>query len=249
MKKLLLILLCLPMIGFGQPYLNSTSVWLVSDADVFTWQSNDYQFYINGSTTINLYNYHNIYMQGFHNTIPATTPTPISSGPSYLREDGPKWYVYNQTTGVDELLCDFSLTVGNDISSFTASFFLTPPPVITSITNVTLFGSSVRKHFHLDNGFSFIEGVGNLAGLFSGYAQAIEYASGLDCYIQDNQNWGLYNDSLCNLFISSVNTNIVDTNKELLKVTDLLGRETKETNQPLFYIYDDGTVEKRIVIE
>jgi hypothetical protein len=39
------------------------------------------------------------------------------------------------------------------------------------------------------------------------------------------------------------------TNKELLKVADLLGRETKETNQPLFYIYDDGTVEKRIVIE
>jgi len=39
------------------------------------------------------------------------------------------------------------------------------------------------------------------------------------------------------------------TNKELLKVTDLLGRETKQTNQPLFYIYDDGTVEKRITIE
>ena len=39
------------------------------------------------------------------------------------------------------------------------------------------------------------------------------------------------------------------TNKELLKVTDLLGRKTKQTNQPLFYIYDNGTVEKRIVIE
>jgi len=38
-------------------------------------------------------------------------------------------------------------------------------------------------------------------------------------------------------------------NKELLKVTDLLGRETKQTNHPLLYIYDDGTVEKRIVIE
>ena len=37
--------------------------------------------------------------------------------------------------------------------------------------------------------------------------------------------------------------------KALLKVTDLLGRETKKTNQPLFYIYDDGTVEKRIVID
>ena len=39
------------------------------------------------------------------------------------------------------------------------------------------------------------------------------------------------------------------TSKELLKITDLLGRETKQTNQPLFYIYNDGTVEKRIVIE
>ena len=38
-------------------------------------------------------------------------------------------------------------------------------------------------------------------------------------------------------------------NKELLKITDLLGRETKQTNQPLFYIYNDGTVENRIVIE
>jgi len=40
------------------------------------------------------------------------------------------------------------------------------------------------------------------------------------------------------------------TNKELLKVTDLLGRETKGTkNEPLFYIYDDGTVDKKIIIE
>jgi len=35
-------------------------------------------------------------------------------------------------------------------------------------------------------------------------------------------------------------------NKELIKITDLLGRKTK---QPLFYIYDDGTVEKKIIIE
>jgi hypothetical protein len=40
------------------------------------------------------------------------------------------------------------------------------------------------------------------------------------------------------------------TNKKLLKITDLLGRETKGfKNEVLFYIYDDGTVEKRIVIE
>ena len=42
----------------------------------------------------------------------------------------------------------------------------------------------------------------------------------------------------------------INTNRKLIRVTDLLGKKIKnETNQPLFYIYDDGTVEKRIVIE
>ena len=42
----------------------------------------------------------------------------------------------------------------------------------------------------------------------------------------------------------------IDINKKLIKVIDLLGRETKRTkNEVLFYIYNDGTVEKRIVIE
>jgi hypothetical protein len=50
----------------------------------------------------------------------------------------------------------------------------------------------------------------------------------------------------------SSTTNILapNPNKKLLKVVDVLGRETHPNkNVPLFYIYDDGTVEKRIVIE
>ena len=36
----------------------------------------------------------------------------------------------------------------------------------------------------------------------------------------------------------------------LMKVVDVLGSESKPTpNVPLFYRYDDGTVEKRIVVE
>ena len=49
--------------------------------------------------------------------------------------------------------------------------------------------------------------------------------------------------------LSSVGIEEQTTNKELLKVTDLLGIATNATNQLLFYIYNDGTVEKRIVIE
>ena len=37
--------------------------------------------------------------------------------------------------------------------------------------------------------------------------------------------------------------------RKVVKVTDLLGRATKATNQLLFYIYNDGTVEKKVIIE
>jgi hypothetical protein len=49
------------------------------------------------------------------------------------------------------------------------------------------------------------------------------------------------------------NPNAIDEqnqNKTLLKITDVLGRKSKGTKDtPLFYIYDDGTVEKKIIIE
>ena len=39
-------------------------------------------------------------------------------------------------------------------------------------------------------------------------------------------------------------------NKKLLTITDILGREIKEMkNTLLFYLYDDGTLEKRIILE
>jgi len=39
-----------------------------------------------------------------------------------------------------------------------------------------------------------------------------------------------------------------ESEKELIMITDLLGKEAKETkNQLLFYIYDDGTVEKKLI--
>ena len=43
---------------------------------------------------------------------------------------------------------------------------------------------------------------------------------------------------------------ITNTERALVKITDMLGQETPyRRNTPLFYIYNDGTVEKRIVIE
>jgi hypothetical protein len=49
---------------------------------------------------------------------------------------------------------------------------------------------------------------------------------------------------------STFNIPLTNPNRKLEKVTDILGRESNlENNTPLFYIYDNGAVEKRIIIE
>ena len=57
------------------------------------------------------------------------------------------------------------------------------------------------------------------------------------------------NDVITFNVVNSVGIEEHISHKKLLRTIDFFGRETKQTNQPLFYIYDDGTVEKRIVIE
>jgi hypothetical protein len=53
----------------------------------------------------------------------------------------------------------------------------------------------------------------------------------------------------------SITTNIyeepnISSVKELLKITTILGQPTKpKSNTPLFYIYNNGTVEKKIILQ
>jgi hypothetical protein len=54
----------------------------------------------------------------------------------------------------------------------------------------------------------------------------------------------------CEAIYDQTSINEKSQNKTLLKITDVLGRKSKGTkNTPLFYIYDDGTVEKKLMIE
>ena len=62
--------------------------------------------------------------------------------------------------------------------------------------------------------------------------------------ISTNMAW-IYKKTYQNTSVSEL-----PTIKEILRVIDILGRQTKETkNTLLFYIYNDGTVEKKIIIE
>ena len=76
-------------------------------------------------------------------------------------------------------------------------------------------------------------------------------------WTQQNQNMN-YNSSTYGYNISFINENITSTfnipplssNRKLEKVVDLLGRENKsQQNTPFIEIYNDGSTEKKIVIE
>jgi hypothetical protein len=62
-------------------------------------------------------------------------------------------------------------------------------------------------------------------------------------------------DSIAHLNLIIENTSAIvpisnNKSKTLLKITNVLGEPTKPTsNTPLFYIYDDGTVEKKLILE
>ena len=75
------------------------------------------------------------------------------------------------------------------------------------------------------------DGQGNCSDPGSGNGQ---YISLTDCQ------------SFCG--VTTVNKEYI-TKMGLLKKIDLLGKETEQKNQLLFYIYDDGTVEKKLIIE
>ena len=69
-------------------------------------------------------------------------------------------------------------------------------------------------------------------------------------FVLDGGNWILVEDFY---YVYNSTTQILDeaaSDKQLVRISDMLGQETPyKRNTPLFYIYDDGTVEKRIVIE
>ena len=85
--------------------------------------------------------------------------------------------------------------------------------------------------------------------------------SNLNCIDVDNPVWSTSNWTVSNgnidaqhYFSNNCNATAIEettsSEKELLKIVDVLGRVVLgNTYQPLFYIYNDGTVEKQIIIE
>ena len=256
MKKLLLILLCLPMIGFGQTSGLPPAYLLIEPAadapNIGTYMNNQ------GATWF-----------GFTN---GSGPTSKSDITTYM-----EYFNLNQGTGLVPLVVSQIIpqsSGGNDsfnnaiqqfnfVTTKVTQGTVTGPAWYTWLIPDESIGGVGTTNRQLNIGLSFNAGPQGFvnetmsstfynitpstgSGIFQpgSYRLYTTYSSAP--FNRNNNNGELY---FKGNFVTSVGIEEHTTKKEILKVIDLLGRETKQTKQPLFYIYNDGTVEKRIVIE
>ena len=205
MKKLLLILLCLPLIGFGQ----------------FTFVPDD----------------------NFEQAL-------INLGVDFLLDD------YVDTQGID-----------------TITYLYIPSNSIADLTGIKDF-TALRELYCYSNQLTFLD-LSNNSQLFevscgnnqlasidlrNGNNQGLWYFNSmnnqaLNCIDVDDVAWADYNWARDTWTSFSTNCSVsgIDDklpNKRLLKVVDIFGRTiSPKPNIPLLYIFDDGTVEKKLFVE
>tara|TARA_B100001287_G_scaffold271925_1_gene272892 strand:+ start:5111 stop:5599 length:489 start_codon:yes stop_codon:yes gene_type:complete len=78
------------------------------------------------------------------------------------------------------------------------------------------------------------------------YVFTISGTYNYDCSVYGHAAGGMTGKIIVNN-ANSINDQIFT--KKIIKITDLLGRKTKQKNQFLIYLYNDGSSEKKIIIE
>jgi len=159
----------------------------------------EYQYFINGDTTVNSKTYHKIYYTGIKTDWPPyDTVFTINELRFGLREDSNKRIWSKTFDGSSErLLYDFNFNIGEffltDISPDSANF-------ITGIDSV-LVGNDYRKRYLLYNYWMqssdhlfIIEGIGASTGLAELIMPPFESGGMIDCFYQNGQV--LWSDSL-----------------------------------------------------
>jgi len=271
MKKLLLIILCLPIIGFGQ-------LTMIPDAN-FEQRliSFGYDNTLDGTvltaaidTVTSLYvGYYGISdLTGIEDF---TALTILNCGANDLTS-----LDVSNNTALIELNCGLNQLTSLDLSNnINLENLHCPENIITTIDfsnsanimdvncennqiySLDISQNSLLAHLELKDNKLFYLNLKNGANTLLNHMRVTDNPN-LTCISVDDSlwatnNWNVFQDiDPQQYFSNNCPPSAIQehtTNKELVKVTDLLGRETKQTNQPLLYIYDDGTVEKRIVIE
>ena len=128
--------------------------------------------------------------------------------------------------------------------------------IFIQVANINLTDSSTVEHYIWENGINGVE-VEHFKIIDGGHTwpgSNFPNSNGITNFdiIASVEIWRFFSKYDINGLISTTSSfvKLEETNKKLLRIIDILGRETNLIkNTPLFYIYNDGTVEKRIVIE
>ena len=224
MKNLLLILIALPLIGFGQGW-EQTFGGIYDDYGVSIKQTTDGGYIIIGSTS--------------------PVPTPGYNDIYLIKIDENGEEQWSQTFGGQEN--DYGKTVqqtsdgGYIITGNTSSFGNGEQDCYLIKTD----GNGEEEWSQTFGGQEIDSGYSGLQTIDGGYIICGGTGSfgngGQDCYL-------IKTDSEGNIH----STNIIETlniDKKLITTIDILGRETTNNNGFQLHIYDDGSVEKKYLIK
>ena len=127
-------------------------------------------------------------------------------------------------------------------------------PIITQLPDLITSDGSTVERYSWQNGDGCVS-VEELKIINGGHDWPSPLSSWGNQDIDANvESWNFLSKFDMNGLIGCNSTNLIDfdkvNSKSLNRIVDLLGRESKNLNyKPLFYIYDDGSVEKKIIIE
>ena len=240
------------MIGFGQPTVNipdaNFKAYLVGEPLINTNGDSEIQqseaTAFNG--TISCY-YMNISdLTGIENFTALTT--------LFCYENQLTSLDVSQNTALTTLFCDFNQLTSLDVSGATDLYFLQCQS--NQLTSLDVRTNTALQYLYCYSNQLTSLDVRNGNNVNFAYFNATVNPNlsciSVDDSIYSSNNWTSIDPWQYFSKNCEGTTSIEEhtTNKELLKVTDISGREVnKKRNTPLFYIYNDGTVEKRIVIE
>jgi len=222
MKKLLLILLCLPMIGFGQGW-ETTFGGASADVGQSVQQTTDGGYIITGLTH------------------------------SYGNGNSDVYLLKTDVNGVEQWSQTFGGTDddwGNSIQQTTDGGY-----IITGGTTNSIVNGYIDVYLIKTDGNGFEQWSQTFGGTDDDEGKSVQQTTDGGYIITGTTGgWGF---SDVYLIKTDANGNATSTfnipinpNRKLQKTVDILGKQTKpQPNTPFIEIYDDGTVEKRIVIE
>ena len=235
MKKLLLLIIIsfISITTFAQfnvyrPFPDSNAWWRVStgaDNGSGTWLTSEYDYYINGDTSITGQKYHKIYKSG--GTINNVTSQFIKYVGA-IREDSMRHiYMYTLPPGASEaLLYDFNMKVGDTLPSLLINdpySIISPngPNYVYGIDSI-LIGANYRKQFLIacDTGAkakpfdSIIEGIGSSMGLLEEIEKLPESSASLDCFRQNSITIYPHFGDSCQLYYVGINEVVL--NREVI---------------------------------